>query len=193
MRTKCAISDAFVRDCVFAYCASMAQYVYSYQLKIVSDYAITQCRMNASEIAQLVRIVCSGLKRQNMKRLWTRGHCFWRLMLDLQGFYPLKFGLIYGKVLALTLCVVARLVMIDCRSMWWTGRLYLCVRYGKRPNLEQGRNLNCQLSTATSAPILPIEPQDRAWNIHVDGDLGVLWVESLQKLHFKAGCLNFGP
>ena len=29
MRTKCAISDAFVRDCVFAYCASVAQYVYS--------------------------------------------------------------------------------------------------------------------------------------------------------------------
>ena len=29
MRTKYAISDAFVRDCVFAYCASVAQYVYS--------------------------------------------------------------------------------------------------------------------------------------------------------------------
>ena len=29
MRTKCAISDAFVRDCVFAYCASVAQYVHS--------------------------------------------------------------------------------------------------------------------------------------------------------------------
>ena len=29
MRTKCAISDAFVRDSVFAYCASVAQYVYS--------------------------------------------------------------------------------------------------------------------------------------------------------------------
>ena len=28
MRTKCAISDAFVRDCVFAYCASVTQYVY---------------------------------------------------------------------------------------------------------------------------------------------------------------------
>ena len=33
-----------------------------YQLNIVSDYAITQYRMNASEIAHLVRIVCSGLK-----------------------------------------------------------------------------------------------------------------------------------
>ena len=29
MRRKCAISDAFVRDCVFAYCDSVAQYVYS--------------------------------------------------------------------------------------------------------------------------------------------------------------------
>ena len=29
MRTKCAISDAFVRDCVFTYCASVTQYVYS--------------------------------------------------------------------------------------------------------------------------------------------------------------------
>ena len=29
MRTKCAISDAFVRYCVFAYCASVAQYVFS--------------------------------------------------------------------------------------------------------------------------------------------------------------------
>ena len=33
-----------------------------YQLNIVSDYAITQYRTNASEIAHLVRIVYSGLK-----------------------------------------------------------------------------------------------------------------------------------
>ena len=33
-----------------------------YQLNIVSDYAITQYRTNASDIAHLVRIVCSGLK-----------------------------------------------------------------------------------------------------------------------------------
>ena len=33
----------------------------SYQLNIVSDYAITQYRTNASEIAHLVRIMCSGL------------------------------------------------------------------------------------------------------------------------------------
>ena len=57
MRTECAISDAFVRDCAVAYCASVAQYVYSLSLNIVSDYAITQYRTNASEIAHLVRIV----------------------------------------------------------------------------------------------------------------------------------------
>ena len=33
----------------------------SYQLNIVSDYAITQYGTNASDIAHLVRIVCSGL------------------------------------------------------------------------------------------------------------------------------------
>ena len=112
MRTKCAIWDAFVRDCVFAYCPSVTQNVYSlpaehfsdyaktqsltkgqatlcvqsaqyrtrsseiaflrtvlvwlsacipYQLNTVSDYAITQYRMNAFEIAHLVRLVGSGL------------------------------------------------------------------------------------------------------------------------------------
>ena len=57
MRTKCAISDAFVRDCTFAYCASVAQYVYSLSAEIVSDYAIMQYRTDASEIAHFVRIV----------------------------------------------------------------------------------------------------------------------------------------
>ena len=57
MRTKCAISDAFVRDCVFAYCPSVAQCVYSLSAEYFSDYAITQFRTNASEIAHSVRIV----------------------------------------------------------------------------------------------------------------------------------------
>ena len=69
MRTKCAISDAFVRDCVFAYCASVAQYLRVFPISpivphyspIVLDYAITQYRTNASVIAHLVRIMCSGL------------------------------------------------------------------------------------------------------------------------------------
>ena len=70
MRTKCAISDGFVRDCAFAYCASVAQYVYHYQLNIVSDYAITQYRTNASEIAHLVRAVCSGLNSAGARQGW---------------------------------------------------------------------------------------------------------------------------
>ena len=57
MRTKCAISDAFIRDCVFAYCASVAQYVYSLSAEHFLDYAKTQSRTNASEIAHFVRIV----------------------------------------------------------------------------------------------------------------------------------------
>ena len=57
MRTKCAISDAFVRDCVFAYRPSVAQYVYSLSAEHFSDYAKTHSRTNASEIAHFVRIV----------------------------------------------------------------------------------------------------------------------------------------
>ena len=57
MRTKCAISDAFVRDCVFAYCRSVAQHVYSLSAEQFLDYAKTQSRPNASEIAHLIRIV----------------------------------------------------------------------------------------------------------------------------------------
>ena len=40
------------------------------QLNIVSDYAITQYRTNASEIAHLVHIVCSGLKCLVLTRHW---------------------------------------------------------------------------------------------------------------------------
>ena len=57
MRTNCAISDALVRDCVFAYRPSVAQYVYSLSAEQFSDYAKTQSRTNASEIAHFVRIV----------------------------------------------------------------------------------------------------------------------------------------
>ena len=39
-----------------------------YQLNIVSDYAITQYRTNASDIAHLVRIVCSGLNAEQKSR-----------------------------------------------------------------------------------------------------------------------------
>ena len=61
MRTKCAISDAFVRECVIAYCASVAQYVYSLSAEhcfrprnnAISDERVRDCA--------LVRIVCSDL------------------------------------------------------------------------------------------------------------------------------------
>ena len=45
-----------------------------YQLNSVSDYAITYYRTNASEIAHLLRIVCSGLKESNRLSgiLWHR-------------------------------------------------------------------------------------------------------------------------
>ena len=75
-------------------------------------------------------------------------------------------------------------------------------RWGKQQHLEQGRSSNSLLSTAISAPILPIEPQDHACIIHrspcgwVDADLVVLWVESDQKWDLKVGfelrpCLKF--
>ena len=64
MRTKCAISGAFVRRSEIAFLRTVLVWLSTcipYQLNIVSDYAITQYRTNASEIAHLVRIVCSGL------------------------------------------------------------------------------------------------------------------------------------
>ena len=59
MRTKCAISDAFVRDCVFAYCASMAQYVYSlsaehcFRLRnnAISDERVRYCALSTHSVA----------------------------------------------------------------------------------------------------------------------------------------------
>ena len=58
MRTKCAISDAFVRDCVFAYCASVAQYVYSPSIEhcsrlrnnAISDERVRDCALNTHSV-----------------------------------------------------------------------------------------------------------------------------------------------
>ena len=58
MRTKCAISDAFVRDCVFAYCASVAQYVYSlsaehyFRLRnsAISDKRVRDCALSTHSV-----------------------------------------------------------------------------------------------------------------------------------------------
>ena len=59
MRTKCAISDAFVRYCVFAYCASVAQYVYSlsaehcFRLRnnAISDERVRYCALSPHSVA----------------------------------------------------------------------------------------------------------------------------------------------
>ena len=53
MRTRCAIPDAFVRDCVFAHCAGVAQYVYSlsaehcFRLRksAISDERVRDCAL----------------------------------------------------------------------------------------------------------------------------------------------------
>ena len=58
MRTKCAISDAFVRDCVFAYCASVAQHVYSlsaehcFRLRnnAISDERFRDCALSTHSV-----------------------------------------------------------------------------------------------------------------------------------------------
>ena len=58
MRTKCAISDAFVRDCVFAYCVSVAQYVYSlsaehcFRLRnnAISDERVRDCALSTHSV-----------------------------------------------------------------------------------------------------------------------------------------------
>ena len=72
MRTKCAISDTFARACAFAYCASVAQYVYSLSAEHcfrLRNNAISDERR--SDIAHLVRIVCSGLYGTS-ECLWSR-------------------------------------------------------------------------------------------------------------------------
>ena len=58
MRTKCAISDAFVQDCVFACCASVAQYVYSLSAEhcfrprnnAISDERVRDCALRTHSV-----------------------------------------------------------------------------------------------------------------------------------------------
>ena len=58
MRAKCAISDAFVRACVFAYCPSVAQYVYSlsaehcFRLRnnAISDERVRDCALSTHSV-----------------------------------------------------------------------------------------------------------------------------------------------
>ena len=63
MRTKCAISDAFVRDCVFAYCGSVAQYVSSlsaehcFRLRnnAISDERVRDCALSTHSVFRPLR------------------------------------------------------------------------------------------------------------------------------------------
>ena len=70
MRAKYAISDAFVRDCVFAYCPSVAQYVYSlsaencFRLRnnAISDERVRDCALSTHSVFRpLLRRTGAGL------------------------------------------------------------------------------------------------------------------------------------
>ena len=68
MRTKCEISDAFVRDCVFAYCASVAQYVYSlsaehyFRLRnnAISDERVRDCALLTHSVFRPLQLAHFG-------------------------------------------------------------------------------------------------------------------------------------
>ena len=63
MRTKYAISDAFVRDCVFAYSASVAQYVFSLSAECcfrlrnnaISDERVRDCALSTHSVFRPLR------------------------------------------------------------------------------------------------------------------------------------------
>ena len=65
MRTNCAISDAFVRDCVFAYCASVAQCVHSlstehcFRLRnnAISDERVRDCALSTHSVFRPLPLV----------------------------------------------------------------------------------------------------------------------------------------
>ena len=69
---KCAISDAFVRDCGFAYCASVAQYVYEGCSK---KFAAQPRRKTNFTTKRGVRDV-TLLKRPLTQPLANRSSCF---------------------------------------------------------------------------------------------------------------------
>ena len=88
MRTKCAISDGFVRDCAFAYCASVAQYVYSlsaehyFRLRnsAISDERVRDCALSTHSVFR--PLSCPEMQeirdptwaeREVMRRSDTRG------------------------------------------------------------------------------------------------------------------------
>ena len=85
MRTKCAISDAFVRDCVFAYCASVVQYVYSlsaehfFRLRknAITDERVRDCAFSTHSVfrplgwTREINVICVGIRvRRGASRLF---------------------------------------------------------------------------------------------------------------------------
>ena len=77
MRTKCAISDAFVRDCAFAYCASVAQYVYSlsaeqcFRLRnnTISDERVRDCALGTHIVFRSLGFHCQLVRKPTLPRL----------------------------------------------------------------------------------------------------------------------------
>ena len=61
------------------------------------------------------------------------------------------------------------------------------------PCPEQGRNPNSQLSSAISASILPLEPQNQPIHGKPSHDYQALLVKLEQPLHFEVDCSDFGP
>ena len=77
MRTKCAISDSFVRDCVFAYCASVTQYVFSLSAEYcfrlrnnaISDERARDCALSTHSVFR--PLVAAGMTRLSSPRAPT--------------------------------------------------------------------------------------------------------------------------
>ena len=86
MRTKCAISDAFVRDCVFAYCASVAQYVHSlpaehcFRLRnnAISDERVRDCALSTHSVFRPLDRPCQALQK-------THGSFFDEAKIEVTG------------------------------------------------------------------------------------------------------------
>ena len=108
MRTKCAISDAFVRDCVFAYCASVAQYVYSlpaehcFRLRnnAISDERVRDCALSTHSVFRplLCRLPASryGDTRSIEYRDGSPGVECWTSSPEVQGSNPWGTGPLPG-------------------------------------------------------------------------------------------------
>ena len=89
-RTKCAISDAFVRDCVFAYCASVVQYVYSlsaehcFRLRknAITDERVRDCALSTHSVFRPLRTLTGCPQRCRARAgaayILPRNATYWR-------------------------------------------------------------------------------------------------------------------